>query len=107
MLFVPIGTCVVLANFGYLARTGTEAFYWFGPTILLGFVGSWLIWSIQVPKWRLWAYPKVESISELKQAAVDSQLIWPDGSLLGKTEIASRAVKQKIKQLEQESASGS
>jgi hypothetical protein len=41
----------------------------------LCFVGAWLWWSFQVPKWRLWAYERVTDIPELKRRAIEAKLI--------------------------------
>tara|TARA_R110002072_G_scaffold237139_1_gene394625 strand:- start:222 stop:566 length:345 start_codon:yes stop_codon:yes gene_type:complete len=54
-----------------------------------GFVFAWLWWSLSVPKWRLWAYSRVQDINALKTAAVSAGLTWPDGSFFEKTEIKS------------------
>ncbi|HXI47981.1 MAG TPA: hypothetical protein VNH39_05270, partial [Steroidobacteraceae bacterium] len=55
------------------------------------FSGAWLWWSIHVPKWRLWAYERVDNIPELKRRAIAAGLIWPDGSIFSRTEIKSAA----------------
>jgi hypothetical protein len=53
------------------------------------FVAAWLWWSVQVPKWRLWAYERVADIPELKRKAILVGLTWPDGSIFARTEIKS------------------
>jgi len=52
---------------------------------LLGIILGWIVWSYQVPKWKIWAYKRVEDINELKRQAVESKIIWKDNSLLTKT----------------------
>lgn len=58
----------------------------------LCFLGAWLWWSIQVPKWRLWAYERVTDIPELKRRAIEAQLIWPGNHAFGITEGAAPCV---------------
>jgi hypothetical protein len=64
------------------------------------FIAAWLWWSVQVPKWRLWAYEHVENIPELKRRAIEAQLIWPDGSIFARTEIKSAAHAARERELE-------
>ncbi|MFL6575901.1 MAG: hypothetical protein ACJ8MR_04760 [Povalibacter sp.] len=65
-----------------------------------GFIVAWLWWSVAVPKWRLWAYERVEDIGELKRSAIDAQLLWPDGSIFEKTEIKSASHAERESALE-------
>lgn len=58
--------------------------------LLSGFGLGWLVWSIQVPRWRVWAYRRVNNLDALKDAAVDASLIWPEGHVFERTEIRSR-----------------
>jgi len=102
VLVGPMLLFVVLGKLGYIPSLGNEGFMWFGPTFFICILGSWLIWSIQVPRWRLWAYKRVKDISELKEEAEYAQLIWPEGSFFQKTEIASKRVWKQIKWLESE-----
>lgn len=73
---------------------------WVVPIFLLAFIGSWLAWSVQVPKWRLWAYERVDDIDELKVEAMAAQIIWSGSSIFSRTEIASEATRARIRQLE-------
>jgi hypothetical protein len=54
-------------------------------------VMAWLWWSLSIPRWRLWAYKRVEHVQALKRAAVASGLTWPDGWIFEKTEIKTSA----------------
>jgi len=71
------------------------------------FVAAWLWWSVQVPKWRLWAYERVDDIPELKRRAIEAQLIWPDGSIFSRTEIKSVAHAARERELERRAANRS
>jgi hypothetical protein len=73
------------------------------PVAALLFFGvglSWLAWSILVPRWRLWAYERVSNIVELKRRAVAAKLIWPEGSILERTELASKELRARLQKLE-------
>jgi len=83
-----------------LGARRAQTLYW--AIFLIGFLGAWLWWSIAVPKWRLWAYERVDDIAELKRRAVAQQLIWPDGSILAKTEIKSRTHAAREAELERQ-----
>lgn len=56
----------------------------------VGFCMSWLWWSINVPKWRLWASQRVNNIELLKARSVAVGLTWPDGHIFERTEIRSK-----------------
>ncbi len=95
-------------------RVSIKAAIWRGqltvnlPVILIIFAGlvivglplGWLYWSYAVPKWKLWAYARVDDVPALKRAAVRAGLIWPDNHLFEKTEICSKAMRQEILKLE-------
>ncbi|WP_374029960.1 hypothetical protein [Bdellovibrio bacteriovorus] len=106
--FFPWLLFIVLSNYGLVESVGTKGFLWFAFFFGGGFVLGWLVWSVQVPKWRLQAYSIVENIEELKEAAIAASLIWPDKSIFTKTEIASKELREKIRLLEsKKSQSGS
>lgn len=70
---------------------------------VVGAVGigiSWLIWSILVTKWKIWAFSKVSDIKELKKRAIRANLIWEDDSVFTKTEIWSKAQKENLHEIE-------
>lgn len=73
------------------------------PIMLIGFVISfisgWLVWSLFIPKWRIWAFEKIDEKfhSELKNEAIKAKLIWSDGHIFGKTEIRTEEQKAKSK----------
>lgn len=61
------------------------------PVAVCALALSWLVWSVQVPKWKLWAFEHVRNVHELKKRAIQDKLIWPDDSIFNKTEIWSAA----------------
>ena len=68
--------------------------------LLLSFVAAWGWWSLSVPRWRLWAYERVESTSEVHRKALAAGLLWPRGSFLERTEFKSLAQRKRQEQLE-------
>jgi hypothetical protein len=69
--------------------------------LVLSFVSAWLAWSVQVPRWRVWAYRRVKDIEALKAAAVSAGLIWPEGHFFQRTELRTSAQADEIFQLEE------
>jgi hypothetical protein len=100
VLLGPLLTFVLLAKLKYVPSIGYPGMKWAAPFFLVSFVGGWLVWSIQVPRWRLWAYRRVNDIALLKELAVERHIIWQDGSIFEKTEIASPHVRDELRRLE-------
>jgi hypothetical protein len=100
LLLGPIGAYLIAAKLKVVPTFGTAGMLWAVPAFLIAFVGGWLVWSIQIPKWRLWAYERVDDIDALEEAAVGVQLIWPKGSIFERTEIASANTWARIRALE-------
>jgi len=97
MMFAPpliIGGLVALVGFKDLG-IGVGA-----ALIVPSWIGAWLTWSILTPRWRVWAYERVDDLDELKARAIAAQLIWPDGHLFQKTEIRPTALRQRLGELE-------
>src|SRR5262249_45520087 len=101
-LVVPLLTYPVLAKLGHVPSIGYPGMKWALPILFGSIAASWLVWSVQVPRWRLWAYRRVGDIRLLKRAAAASQLIWREGSIFERTEIMSRSVRSELKRLEQD-----
>ena len=102
----PMLTYIGLAKLGYVPSIGIEGLKWAAPLFIFGLVTSCLIWSIQTPRWRLWAYRVVDDVVELKRLAVEDQLIWPDGHFFERTELASAKMREQIKMLENKKSNG-
>jgi len=56
--------------------------------VLLPFVGAWTWWSVNVPRWRIWALKRTTDWPSLQVEAISVGLIWDETSLLG--QICSR-----------------
>lgn len=67
---------------------------------ILGFVIAWCWWAYMVPRWRVWAWQRVDDLRGLRASAVRAGLIWPKGHVLEKTEIRPRTLKEKLATLE-------
>ena len=101
---IPLVGIGALDSIGFYDRASGEA----GLAAVLGllataFFTSWIAWSWQVPKWRLWAYRRVDDIEALKLAAVGVGLIWPEGHIFERTELRSEEQVQELRRLERES----
>lgn len=80
-----------------------------GPGVLIGlvliflssFVAAWFAWSVQVPRWRVWAYRRVKDIEALKASAVSAGLIWPEGHFFQRTELRTAAQSLEMIRLEE------
>lgn len=79
---------------------GMKGMQWFSIALFGGFFLGWLAWSVLVPRWRLWAYERVQDISELKTYAVDAKIIWPEGHFFERTEIAPSKLQIRLRELE-------
>ncbi len=119
----PRGTPRKAVSGGFRTVTSVVMLMMFGPPVIAGLVfwlvgrediggliacilvipswiGAWLAWSILTPRWRIWAYERVDDLDDLKAQAVTAGLIWPDGHFFERTEIRSPDQRQRIKQLE-------
>jgi hypothetical protein len=54
-----------------------------------GFVLGWLWWSYPIPQWRSWAHQRGVDPEELQRRAIAAGLVWPKGSIFGRTEFGS------------------
>lgn len=106
-----VNGCVVLMFLGLPAcGYGAALLLQFSPesaiaiaalAFLFSWPFAWLTWSLLVPRWRIWAYERVENLDELKACAVAVSLIWREGHFLERTEIRSPHQQRRIRELEQ------
>jgi hypothetical protein len=99
-LVAPLVAYVTLEELSYVPSKGAAGIGWFALAFATAFVGGWLVWAVQVPRWRLWAYRRVGNIRALKRLAVAHQYVWPEGSVFERTEIMSAAVRAELRSLE-------
>ena len=99
-IFSPICLFCLLA-FPWLNR---QSGFVAGPLLiclfLLGIGLAWLWWSVMVPRWRIWAWSRVADTNDLRQRAVRTGLIWPEGHVLERTEFQDAATKRVLRELE-------
>jgi hypothetical protein len=106
---LTVNGAVMLLMFGPPALVG-GLFWLFGRSDLGGlaacivvvpsWICAWLAWSILTPRWRVWAYQRVDNIDELKARAVEAGVIWPDGHFFERTEIRSAEQRRRILEIE-------
>lgn len=65
---------------------------------LIGIISSWFLWSLFIPKWRIWAFKYVdeEDWYVLLEKAVEYKLIWEPGNIAESTEIRNKKDKEII-----------
>lgn len=100
VMVTPWLAFVIAGKIGLIPTIGYAGMYWFIPAFLGGFLGGWLVWSVRIPKWMLWAYPRVHNLTELKACAIEAQILWPDESVFNRTLIMSAAERQKLREIE-------
>ncbi|WP_353395847.1 hypothetical protein [Hydrogenophaga sp. 5NK40-0174] len=100
VLFLLCGPLFIFSQFvddGAISRS----YNWLGLLVFgAGFLLAWIWWSVSAPKWRLWAYQRVEDIAELKARSVSVGLTWPDGHFFERTEVKSRSHARREKELD-------
>lgn len=97
-VFIVIIGCPAFAL--YLSRQNLISGWGIGMGFLIGFVLAWLVWSIMITKWKIWAFEHVRNVHELKKRAIQEKLIWKDGSFFENTEIKNSKDKARLKKLE-------
>jgi len=67
----------------------------------IGLAASWLLWSVVITKWRIWAFNQIEEDDwvKLEDIAIEYKLIWEPESEFEKTEIRSLEEKKKIEEI--------
>ncbi|WP_298760780.1 hypothetical protein [uncultured Psychroserpens sp.] len=99
---VPVMICLIgCPVIGiYLSNKDLIPDWGLGVAIVLGIALGWLIWSIVITKWRIWAFEHVRNVHELKKRAIETKLIWRDGHVFEKTEIRSKKDQLKLEELD-------
>ncbi|MBU1538762.1 MAG: hypothetical protein KKC29_06805 [Alphaproteobacteria bacterium] len=108
---LAVNGCVGLTMLGIPGLTyGAVLLLGFGPSSALAAAASaflvswplaWLTWSLLVPRWRVWAYERVEKLDELKMHAVTVGLIWREGHFFERTEIRTHDQRERIRKFEE------
>ena len=108
-------TVILLGGFGAMVALLRLAYPTGLPAVdaIVGFavpfILAWLWWSVNVPKWRIWALERTTNWPALKIQAVGAGLIWDETTAVGRTftrtEIRSAKDQQRIAELEHSSPS--
>ena len=98
--FGPLAAFLYWSNSPSSHGAGFRGLWLLGGALLGGFLMSWLVWSIGVPRWRLWAYQRVSNIQILKCEAEAARLLWPEGHIFERTELASKELRMRISEAE-------
>lgn len=97
MINWPITFIIIIVGGGFVFA-GKEKLlpgWTYAVGLMLAFILAWLYWSIMIVRWRLWAFEKVDNVHDLYKRAITEKLIWPDGSWASKTEIWTKAQREK------------
>lgn len=79
----------------------SQAHNWIGVLVFVtSYVLAWLWWSVYIPRWRIWAYERVNDTPSLKKQAVVAVLTWPEGHAFAKMELKSSAQAQRERELD-------
>lgn len=90
LLMVGIAALAVYAD-----PEGPAALLW----VLAWFVLPWTWWSFAAPRWRIWALERTANWDDLLADAVASQILWPPGHLFEKTEISTRRIREREREI--------
>jgi hypothetical protein len=66
-------------------------------SFMVGLAAYGLVWCWLIPRWRLWAYERVDDLEELERSAVLANLIWPPQHPFGKAEFRPPALAAKLR----------
>lgn len=100
LMFAPLAAFLYVGP-RYVRQPSTSLIVTATLTLLfVGFVIAWGWWAYMVPRWRVWAWQRVDDLRGLRASAVRAGLIWPKGHLLEKAEIRPGPLKEKLRNLE-------
>jgi hypothetical protein len=100
LLLLPLLVGRVVMQIEPRLRYGPAGLRLFVVAFAIGFTLGWVSWSWLAPRWRVWAYARVEDVEELKQAAVDAKLVWPEDHVFSRTEIRPAWLRAELDRLD-------
>lgn len=95
VMYPPLAFFALAAIAVALGVGHTPDWVWVAACVA-AFVTSWLWWSVTLPRWRVWAIENVEDPGELILLAVASQLMWPPGHFVERTEVRPRELENRL-----------
>jgi len=90
-------TCPAIMLLGVPLIVGVVWRLSFGGFVAAGVGGAavaWLYWALALPRWRLWAYKRVDDLGELRRAAVTAALAPPVESPRGQGQLMTQRQRQ-------------
>ena len=103
VLLIMLAPALVTLALGVAAGIPLGAFWPVaGIVLIVSWMLAWLAWSILTPRWRLWAYERVEDIDELKRIAIADRVLWPDGHIFHRSELAPPVLRARLAMIEAE-----
>jgi hypothetical protein len=103
LLFIVGSGAMAIAVTPGLREVTDEGFhplFAFGVAMLAGATAGWLWWSWSLPRWKAWAYERVEDLPKLKVYAFRTGLCWPSGHPLERTEYVPAKLRSRIQRAE-------
>ena len=101
VLVLMLGPTLAVLIVGLASGAPTGGLLQAGGMVLIpSWLLAWLAWSILTPRWRLWAYERVEDLDELKRVALADRVLWPDGHIIHRSELAPAALRERLKAIE-------
>lgn len=88
----------LMGMFFFMSRAGWIPSQGMLIGIMIGILVSWLVWSIQVPKWKVWVFQNCANAEEVISKAADSKLIWRKGHIFARTEIWTSEQKKQLRE---------
>jgi len=103
VLLIMLAPALATLAFGVVAGIPFGAFWPVaGMVLIVSWLLAWLAWSILTPRWRLWAYERVDDIDELKRIALADRVLWPEGHIIHRSELAPPVLRAKLAMIEAE-----
>jgi len=103
VLLIMLAPALATLAFGLVAGAPFGQFWPVaGMVLIVSWLAAWLVWSILTPRWRLWAYERVEDIDELKRIAIADRVLWPEGHIIHRSELAPPVLRAKLEMIEAE-----
>ena len=103
VLLIMLAPALVTLALGVVAGIPFGAFWPVaGMVLIVSWLLAWLAWSILTPRWRLWAYERVEDIDELKRIALADRVLWPEGHIIHRSELAPPVLRARLAMIEAE-----
>jgi hypothetical protein len=76
-----------------------------GMVLIPSWLFAWLAWAILTPRWRLWAYERVDDLDELKRIALADRVLWPDGHIIHRSELTPPGLRARLAEIAESKAS--